>query len=67
VKLNWITLVQYKDKWRAFVNTIMKYWLQKVLENSSVIERPLDFQEVIGSVKIVRKIKRMLNVFNIVT
>jgi hypothetical protein len=66
VILNWIPLAQDKDKWRAFVKTVMKCWLQKVLGNSSVIERLIDFQEQLGSMELVTNIKRLLNVFNIV-
>jgi hypothetical protein len=34
--MDWINLAQDMDQWRAVVNTVMKFWVLKILVNSSV-------------------------------
>jgi hypothetical protein len=34
--IDWISLVQYKDKRRALVNAVMNLWLPKLLRSSRV-------------------------------
>jgi hypothetical protein len=34
--MNWIVLVQYRDQWRALVNTVRTFGFRKMLRSSSV-------------------------------